>query len=96
MDSFAQRARAELQATGEKVRKHTVETRYDLTPQESRISELAAKGATNQDIAAQMFISPATVEYHLCHVYRKLGIRSRTQLAHTLLHPEPHGKDNSF
>ncbi len=96
MDSFAQRARVELQATGEKVRKHTVETRYDLTPQESRISELAAKGATNQDIAAQMFISLATVEYHLCHVYRKLGIRSRTQLANTLLHPEPHCKDSSF
>jgi DNA-binding CsgD family transcriptional regulator len=88
MDGFAQRARTELQATGDKVREHTVRTRYDLTPQESRISELAAQGATNQDIAAQMFISPATVEYHLCHVYRKLGVRSRTQLAHTLLHPK--------
>ena len=96
MDGFAQRARAELQATGEKVREHTVETRYDLTPQESRISELATQGATNQDIAAQMFISPATVEYHLCHVYRKLGIRSRTQLAHTLLHPKARRKGNSF
>jgi DNA-binding CsgD family transcriptional regulator len=96
MESFAQRARVELQATGEKVRVHTVDTRYDLTPQESRISELAAKGATNQEIAAQMFISPGTVEYHLCHVYRKLGIRSRTRLANTLLHPEPHGEDSSF
>jgi DNA-binding CsgD family transcriptional regulator len=96
MEGFAQRAGGELHATGEKVRKGTVETRYDLTPQESRISELAAQGATNQDIAAQMFISPATVEYHLSKVYRKLGIRSRTQLANTLLHPKPHREDSSF
>ena len=89
MEGFAQRARVELEATGEKLRKRTFESRHDLTPQESRISELAANGATNQDIAAQMFISPATVEYHLSKVYRKLGIRSRTQLANTLLRPKP-------
>jgi DNA-binding CsgD family transcriptional regulator len=87
MGGFAKRAEVELRATGEKVRKRTVETRYDLTPQESRISELAAQGATNQDISAQMFISPGTVEYHLGKVYRKLGIRSRTQLANTLRRP---------
>jgi DNA-binding CsgD family transcriptional regulator len=96
MDGFAQRARAELQAAGDNVRVHIAETRFDLTPQESRISELVAKGATNQDIAAQMFISPATVEYHLCHVYRKLGVRSRTQLAHTLLRVEAGRNGNSF
>jgi len=96
MEGFAQRARVELQATGEKVRKRTAESRYDLTPQESRISELAAAGANNQDIAAQMFISPATVEYHLTKVYRKLGIRSRTQLANTLLHLKQRGIDTSF
>jgi DNA-binding CsgD family transcriptional regulator len=95
MEGFAQRARVELQATGEKLRKRTTGPRHDLTPQESRISELAANGATNQDIAAQMFISPATVEYHLSKVYRKLGIRSRTQLANTLLRPKPRRVDSS-
>ena len=85
MSGFAERAEAELLATGERARKRAVETRFDLTPQESRISELAAQGATNQDIAGQLFISPATVEYHLSKVYRKLGIRSRTQLAMMLL-----------
>ena len=85
MSGFAQRAESELLATGERARKRTVETQLDLTPQENRISELAAHGATNQDIAGQLFISPATVEYHLSKVYRKLGIRSRTQLATVLL-----------
>jgi DNA-binding CsgD family transcriptional regulator len=85
MSGFARRAESELLATGERARKRTVETQFDLTPQESRISELAAHGATNQDIAGQLFISPATVEYHLSKVYRKLGIRSRTQLATVLL-----------
>jgi DNA-binding CsgD family transcriptional regulator len=85
MLGFAERAAAELLATGERARKRTVETRFDLTPQETRISELAAQGATNQDIAGQLFISTATVEYHLTKVYRKFGIRSRTQLATMLL-----------
>ena len=84
MSAFAKRAEAELLATGERARKRTVDTRNDLTPQEARISELAAQGATNQEIAGQLFISVATVEYHLSKVYRKLGIRSRTQLANTL------------
>lgn len=81
MQRFAKRAASELLATGERARKRTVETRFDLTPQEIRISELVAQGATNQDVASQMFISPATVEYHLAKVYRKLGIRSRAHLA---------------
>jgi DNA-binding CsgD family transcriptional regulator len=85
MSGFADRAGSELRATGERARKRTVETRSDLTPQESRIAELASHGATNQDIAGQLFISTATVEYHLSKVYRKLGIRSRTQLASTFL-----------
>jgi DNA-binding CsgD family transcriptional regulator len=92
-EGFAQRAAAELRATGEKVRKRTTGTRYDLTPQEARISELAAQGASNQDIAAQMFISQATVEYHLSNVYRKLGIRSRAQLA-SMLHAGPRTSDS--
>ena len=85
MSGFADRAGSELLATGERARKRTVDTRLDLTPQEMRISELASQGATNQDIAGQLFISPATVEYHLSKVYRKLGIKSRTQLASTFL-----------
>jgi DNA-binding CsgD family transcriptional regulator len=81
MEAFAQRAQTELQATGDRARKRTVETSYDLTPQEHRVSELAAHGATNKEIAAQLYISTATVEYHLKKVYRKLGVTSRTQLA---------------
>jgi DNA-binding NarL/FixJ family response regulator len=84
MLGFADRAEAELFATGERARKRGVDTQGDLTPRESRISELAGQGVTNQDIAEQLFISPATVEYHLTKVYRKLGIGSRTQLAHLL------------
>ena len=86
MSGFADRARSELLATGERARKRTVATQLDLTPQEMRISELASQGATNQDIAGQLFISINTVEYHLSKVYRKLGIRSRTQLASAYLH----------
>ena len=84
MKGFADRAEAELLATGEKVRTRTVETLLELTSQEMRISELAAGGATNPNIAEQLFISLATVEYHLSKVYRKLGTRSRTQLANVV------------
>ena len=81
MEAFAQRAQSELRATGERVQRISVKTRYDLTPQEQRISELAAQGATNKEIAGQLYISAATVEYHLHKVFRKLGVTSRTQLA---------------
>jgi DNA-binding CsgD family transcriptional regulator len=81
MEAFGERARVELEATGEHARKRTVETLGDLTPQESQISRLAAQGHTNKEIAAQLFISPSTVEYHLRKVFRKLGVKTRTQLA---------------
>ena len=84
MEAFAERARVELQATGERARKRTPETRDDLTPQEAQISRLAAEGATNQEIAAVLFISPSTVDYHLRKAFRKLGVKSRTQLARHL------------
>ena len=97
MEAFAERARVELQATGERARKRTPETRDDLTPQEAQISRLVAEGATNQEIAAQLFISPSTVDYHLRKAFRKLGVKSRTQLARHLLQtgagPEPAARD---
>jgi DNA-binding CsgD family transcriptional regulator len=90
MEAFAERARIELEATGEHARKRTVETRDDLTPQEAQISRLAADGATNRDIAARLFISPSTVDYHLRKAYRKLGVKSRHQLTQHVLQPGAH------
>jgi DNA-binding CsgD family transcriptional regulator len=84
MEAFAERARVELEATGERARKRTVATLGDLTPQEAQISRLVTQGRTNREIAAQLFISPSTVEYHLSKVFRKLGVKSRTQLANRL------------
>jgi DNA-binding CsgD family transcriptional regulator/tetratricopeptide (TPR) repeat protein len=81
MEAFGERARLELHATGERARKRTVQTRDELTPQETQIAHLAAEGHTNREIAARLFISANTVEYHLRKVFRKLDIKSRTQLA---------------
>jgi DNA-binding CsgD family transcriptional regulator len=81
MEAFAERARVELEATGEHARSRSVDTLGQLTPQEAQISRLVAQGHTNREIAAQLFISPSTVEYHLRKAFRKLGVKSRTQLA---------------
>jgi len=83
-EAFARRAERELLATGEHARKRTIDTLGDLTPQEAQISRLAAQGHSNKEIAAQLYISPSTVEYHLHKVFRKLDVKSRTQLAHRL------------
>jgi DNA-binding NarL/FixJ family response regulator len=88
MEAFAERARVELEATGEHARKRTFETRDDLTPQEAQIARLARDGLANAEIGARLFISVHTVEYHLRKVFVKLGINSRTKLAQTLP-PEP-------
>jgi DNA-binding CsgD family transcriptional regulator len=79
-EAFAERARRELAATGERVRKRTVETRDELTPQEAQIARLAREGQTSAEIGAQLFLSPRTVDWHLRKVFAKLGINSRRQL----------------
>jgi DNA-binding CsgD family transcriptional regulator len=84
MEAFAERARGELRATGERVRKRTVETRDQLTPQERQIAVLARDRLSNPEIGARLFLSPRTVEWHLRNVFTKLGIKSRRQLATAL------------
>ncbi|GAA1171499.1 hypothetical protein GCM10009608_04750 [Pseudonocardia alaniniphila] len=80
MDAFSRRAERELSATGETVRKHTVETGSQLTVQEAQVARLVREGLTNPEIATRLFISPRTVEYHLHKIFGKLGITSRKQL----------------
>ena len=82
--AFAERARAELRATGGHAQQRDAETPDTLTAQEALIARLAGEGASNQEIAAQLFISRATVAYHLRKVFTKLGVSSRTQLAAAL------------
>jgi DNA-binding CsgD family transcriptional regulator len=83
-EGFAERARHELLATGETVRKRTDDTRDELTPQEEHIARLALAGRTNPEIGAELFLSPRTVEWHLKKVFMKLGISSRKGLSGAL------------
>ena len=87
-EAFADRACRELLATGETVRARTPDTRDELTAQESQIAQLARGGLSNPDIAARLFISPRTVQYHLRKVFSKLDISSRNQL-HAILPDDP-------
>jgi DNA-binding CsgD family transcriptional regulator len=83
-EAFAERARRELLATGERVRKRTVETSSELTAQETQIARLARDGLSNLEIGTRLFISAHTVQYHLRKVFAKLGVTSRSQLDRVL------------
>ena len=88
VEAFAERARRELQATGATARRRTVPTSGDLTAQEAMIARLARDGLSNPEIGTRLFISARTVQYHLRKVFRKLGVTSRTQLAHRVIHQD--------
>ena len=77
---WAGRARAALRATGETARKRELGALDELTPQQLQIVSLVAEGATNKEVAAQLFVSPRTVDYHSRNVFVKLGISSRAEL----------------
>jgi DNA-binding CsgD family transcriptional regulator len=94
-DGFAERAARELRATGERVRKRTTGTPTRLTAREAQIARLASDGLTNPDIAAQLFMSPRTVEYHLGKVFTKLAISSRNQLHRVLANSRADGQQQT-
>ncbi len=84
---FAERARTELQATGESVRRRATPSDANLTPREFQVAGLVSGGATNTEVATQLFVTASTVEFHLNKIFRKLGITSRRQLAQVMNPP---------
>jgi DNA-binding CsgD family transcriptional regulator len=78
---IAERAAAELRASGETARRRDVSTATNLTPQERQVTALIRQGLPTRDVAAQMFVSPRTVDFHLRNIFTKLGVRSRAELA---------------
>ena len=82
---WAERARSELRASGERVRRGSPTAAEQLTPQELQVALEVARGSTNREAAAALFLSPKTIEFHLRNIYRKLGIRSRTELVRRVL-----------
>ncbi len=86
-DPWAEQARSELRATGERARRRTERRAEELTPQELQVALAVAAGATNREVAAALFLTPKTIEMHLTRVYRKLGVRSRMELARRLEQP---------
>jgi ATP/maltotriose-dependent transcriptional regulator MalT len=86
--AWAERAERELRATGETVRRRETSAAEQLSPQELQIGLVVAQGVTNREAGARLFLSPKTIEYHLSRVYRKLGIRSRTELARLVAHQD--------
>jgi DNA-binding CsgD family transcriptional regulator len=91
-DGFAERAARELRAAGERVRKRTTGTPAQLTAREAEIARLASDGLSNPEIAAQLFMSPRTVEYHLRKVFTKLAISSRNKLHGALVNDRSDGQ----
>jgi len=89
MEAFAERARRELLATGERARRRSVETQVELTAQEQQIASLARDGLSNQEIGDRLFLSSRTVEWHLSKIFPKLGISSRRDLRSALPGREP-------
>ena len=92
---WAERARAELRASGETIRAPDPTARDELTPQELNVATLVADGLSTKEAAAALFLSPKTIEAHLGRAYRKLGVRSRSQLVRALARVHDGGVDEA-
>jgi DNA-binding CsgD family transcriptional regulator len=92
---WAERARQELRASGQTARRRDPSSRDELSPQEIQIAQFVAQGLSNREVAAHLFLSPRTIDFHLRNIFRKLAITSRMQLARIDLDPEPHAAESS-